>query len=384
MRGRKISGYAIVGAICLMLLAVTDIVRIAKYYVPYMFNGFLPYIIIQGIGAAGLIVIAIGRLAKAKTVMLSGSIAYMLCEVIFTYNSLSGIAGSNGFYSVMNLLINIFCLAAAVVLFVLILKCEKSKNLKYKWYIPAGCALFAGIFTVVVTGIGILYGEFAYKMAIILPILFRIAGMLFIGLDLMKIGAEKKVIPNMNGVPNAAYVNNQSRAYQGQPYRAQQPMGNAAGRQYVQQGNPQMQHQQMAGNTQQRYQQMPNINTAQYQQPQSNQQTQYQTAPNSAQYQQTVNNTQSQYQQTQSNAQTQYQQTSNSANAQYQQIQSSKQAQYQQMLNTNQNQQMQANSQSAEQVLTLAEELKKYKELVDAGIITQQEYEEKKKKLLGL
>ncbi len=54
------------------------------------------------------------------------------------------------------------------------------------------------------------------------------------------------------------------------------------------------------------------------------------------------------------------------------------------MLNTNQNQQMQANTQSTEQVLTLAEELKKYKELVDAGIITEQEYEEKKKKLLGL
>lgn len=383
MRGRKISGYAIVGAICLMLLAVTDIVRIAKYYVPYMFNGFLPYIIIQGIGTAGLIVIAIGRLAKAKTVMLSGSIAYMLCEVIFTYNSLSGIDGGEDFYGVVNLLINIFCLAAAVVLFVFILKCEKSKNLKYIWYIPAGCALFAGIFTVMVIGIGILYSEFAYNMAIMLPILFRIAGMLFIGLDLMKIGAEKKVVPNMNGVPNAAYVNNQSRTYQDQPYRAQQPMSNAPG-QHVQQGNPQMQHQQMAGNTQQRYQQMPNINTAQYQQPQSNQQTQYQTTPNSAQYQQTVNNTQSQYQQTQSNAQTQYQQTSNSANAQYQQIQSSKQAQYQQMLNTNQNQQMQANAQSAEQVLTLAEELKKYKELVDAGIITQQEYEEKKKKLLGL
>lgn len=340
MRGRKISGYAIAGAICLMLLAVTDIVHIAKYYVPYMFNGFLPYIIIQGIGAAGLIVIAIGRLAKAKTVMLSGSIAYMLCEVIFTYNSLSGIAGSDDFYGVMNLLINIFCLAAAVVLFVFILKCEKSKNLKYKWYIPAGCALFAGIFTVVVTGIGILYGEFAYKMAIILPILFRIAGMLFIGLDLMKIGAEKKVVPNMNGVPNAAYVNNQSRTYQSQPYRAQQPMGNVSG-QHVQQGNPQMQYQQMAGNTQQRYRQMPNINTAQYQQLQY-QQTQYQTTPNSARYQQTVNNTQPQYQQ------------------------------------------MQANTQSTEQVLTLAEELKKYKELVDAGIITEQEYEEKKKKLLGL
>ena len=101
-------------------------------------------------------------------------------------------------------------------------------------------------------------------------------------------------------------------------------MGNVSG-QHVQQGNPQMQYQQMAGNTQQRYQQMPNINTAQYQQPQ-----------------------------------------------------------YQQMLNTNQNQQMQANTQSTEQVLTLAEELKKYKELVDAGIITEQEYEEKKKKLLGL
>ena len=324
MRGRKISGYAIAGAICLMLLAVTDIARIAKYYVPYMFNGFLPQVIMQSIGAVGLIVIAIGRLAKAKTVMMSGSIAYMLCEVIFTYNSLSGIAGSDDCYGVMNLLINIFCLAAAVVLFVFILKCEKSKNLKYKWYIPAGCALFAGIFTVVVTGIGILYGEFAYKMAIILPILFRIAGMLFIGLDLMKIGAEKKVVSNMNGVPNAAYVNNQSRTYQSQPYRVQQPMGNVSG-QHVQQGNPQMQYQQMAGNTQQRYQQMPNINTAQYQQPQ-----------------------------------------------------------YQQMLNTNQNQQMQANTQSTEQVLTLAEELKKYKELVDAGIITEQEYEEKKKKLLGL
>lgn len=102
-----------------------------------------------------------------------------------------------------------------------------------------------------------------------------------------------------------------------------------------------MQYQQMAGNTQQRYQQMPNINTAQYQQPQY-QQTQYQTTPNSARYQQTVNNTQPQYQQ------------------------------------------MQANTQSTEQVLTLAEELKKYKELVDAGIITEQEYEEKKKKLLGL
>ena len=101
-------------------------------------------------------------------------------------------------------------------------------------------------------------------------------------------------------------------------------MGNVSG-QHVQQGNPQMQYQQMAGNTQQRYQQMPNINTAQYQQPQ-----------------------------------------------------------YQQMLNTNQNQQMQANTQSTGQVLTLAEELKKYKELVDAGIITEQEYEEKKKKLLGL
>ncbi len=340
MRGRKISGYAIAGAICLMLLAVTDIARIAKYYVPYMFNGFLPQIIMQSIGAVGLIVIAIGRLAKAKTVMLAGSIAYMLCEVIFTYNSLSGIAGSDDFYGVMNLLINIFCLAAAVVLFVFILKCEKSKNLKYKWYIPAGCALFAGIFTVVVTGIGILYGEFAYKMAIILPILFRIAGMLFIGLDLMKIGAEKKVVSNMNGVPNAAYVNNQSRTYQSQPYRVQQPMGNVSG-QHVQQGNPQMQYQQMAGNTQQRYQQMPNINTAQYQQPQY-QQTQYQTTPNSARYQQTVNNTQPQYQQ------------------------------------------MQANTQSTEQVLTLAEELKKYKELVDAGIITEQEYEEKKKKLLGL
>ena len=140
----------------------------------------------------------------------------------------------------------------------------------------------------------------------------------------MKIGAEKKVVSNMNGVPNAAYVNNQSRTYQSQPYRVQQPMGNVSG-QHVQQGNPQMQYQQMAGNTQQRYQQMPNINTAQYQQPQ-----------------------------------------------------------YQQMLNTNQNQQMQANTQSTEQVLTLAEELKKYKELVDAGIITEQEYEEKKKKLLGL
>lgn len=45
---------------------------------------------------------------------------------------------------------------------------------------------------------------------------------------------------------------------------------------------------------------------------------------------------------------------------------------------------MQANAQSTEQVLTLAEELKKYKELVDAGIITELEYEEKKKKLLGL
>ncbi len=64
----------------------------------------------------------------------------------------------------------------------------------------------------------------------------------------MKIGAEKKVVPNMNGVPNAAYVNNQSRTYQGQPYRAQQPMGNVSG-QHVQQGNPQMQYQQMAGNT---------------------------------------------------------------------------------------------------------------------------------------
>lgn len=324
MRGRKISGYAIVGAICLMLLAVTDIARIAKYYVPYMFNGFLPQVIMQSIGAVGLIVIAIGRLAKAKTVMLAGSIAYMLCEIIYTYTSLTGMAGSNGFYSVMNLLINIFCLAAAVGLFVFILKCEKSKKLKYIWYIPAGCVLLAGIFTVVVTGIGILYGKFAYKMAIILPILFRISGMLFIGLDLMKIGAEKKVVPNMNGVPNVAYVNNQSRTYQGQPYRAQQPMGNVSG-QHVQQGNPQMQYQQMAGNTQQRYRQMPNINTAQYQQPQ-----------------------------------------------------------YQQMLNTNQNQQMQANTQSTEQVLTLAEELKKYKELVDAGIITEQEYEEKKKKLLGL
>lgn len=314
MRGRKISGYAIVGAICLMLLAIADIVRIAKYYVPYMFNGLLPQVIMQSIGATGLIVIVIGRLTKAKTVMLVGSIAYMLCKVIYTYNSLSGIAGDAGFYGVMNLLSNIFCLGAAVVLFVFILKCEKSKKLKYIWYIPAGCALFAGIFTVGVTGIGVLHGKFAYKMAIILPILFRIAGMLFIGLDLMKIGAKKKVVPNMNGVSNAAYMNNQSRTYQGQPYRAQQPMGNASG-QHVQQGNPQMQHQQMAGNTQQRYQQMPNINTAQYQQPQSNQQTQYQTTPNSAQYQQTVNNTQSQYQQ-----------TSNSANAQYQKIQNSTQA----------------------------------------------------------
>lgn len=233
MRGRKISGYAIAGAICLMLLAVTDIARIAKYYVPYMFNGFLPQVIMQSIGAVGLIVIAIGRLAKAKTVMLAGSIAYMLCEIIYTYTSLTGMAGSNGFYSVMNLLINIFCLAAAVGLFVFILKCEKSKKLKYIWYIPAGCVLLAGIFTVVVTGIGILYGKFAYKMAIILPILFRISGMLFIGLDLMKIGAEKKVVPNMNGVSNAAYVNNQSRTYQGQPYRAQQPMGNVSG-QHVQ------------------------------------------------------------------------------------------------------------------------------------------------------
>lgn len=350
MRGRKISGYAIVGAICLMLLAVTDIVRIAKYYVPYMFNGLLVPVIMQSIGVIGLIVIAIGRLAKARTVMLAGSIAYMLCKVIYAYNSLSGIAVSNDFYSVMNLLINIFCMAAAVVLFVFILKCEKSKNLKYVWYIPAGCALLEGVFAVVVTDFGVLHGPFAYKMSIILPILFRIAGMLFIGLDLMKIGAEKKAVPNMNGVPNAAYVNNQSRAYQGQPYRAQQPIGNAAG-QYVQQGNLQMQYQQMQNNTRQKYQQMPNTNTAQYQKPQANPQTQCQTTPNSAQYQQTVNNAQSQYQQ---------------------------------MPNTNQNQQMQANAQSTEQVLTLAEELKKYKELVDAGIITEQEYEEKKKKLLGL
>ena len=92
-----------------------------------------------------MIVIAIGRLAKAKTVMLSGSIAYMLCEVIFTYNSLSGIAGSDDFYGVMNLLINIFCLAAAVVLFVFILKCEKSKNLKYKWFRNCKAHMLTGI-----------------------------------------------------------------------------------------------------------------------------------------------------------------------------------------------------------------------------------------------
>lgn len=351
MRGRKISGYAIVGAICLMLLAVTYIVRIAKYYVPYMFNGLLVPVIMQSIGAIGLIVIAIGRLAKARTVMLAGSIAYMLCKVIYAYNSLSGIDVSNDFYSVMNLLINIFCMAAAVVLFVFILKCEKSKNLKYVWYIPAGCALLEGVFAVVVTDFGVLHGPFAYKMSIILPILFRIAGMLFIGLDLMKIGAEKKAVPNMNGVPNVAYVNNQSRAYQGQPYRAPQQMGNTAG-QYAQQGNMQMQYQQMAGNTQQRYPQMPN-NAAQYQQAQNNPQTQYQQMPNNPQ-------------------------------VQYQQMPNSTQAQYQQTSNTNQTQQTQANAQSSEQVLTLAEELKKYKELVDAGIITEQEYEEKKKKLLGL
>ena len=287
--------------------------------------------VIQGIGAIGVIVIAIGRLAKAKTVMLVCSVAYMLCEVIYTYNSLSGLAGSDGFYGVMNLFVNIFCLAAVVVLFIFILKFEKLKSMKYIWYIPAGCALISGLFMVGMYGTAILHSPFAYKMSLILPILFRIAGILFIGLDLMKLSAEKKTVPNMNGVPNTAYANNQARAYQGQPYRAPQQRNDTAG-QYAQQGNPQMQYRQMAGNAQQRYQQMPN-NTVQYQQPQTNPQTQ-----------------------------TQYQQTSNA----------------------NQNQQTQANAQSSEQVLTLAEELKKYKELVDAGIITEQEYEEKKKKLLGL
>lgn len=383
MRGRKISESTIAGAICLMLLAVMDIILIFRVYVLGIVVGIPSFIIIQCIEAIGVIVIAIGRLAKTKTVMLVGSVAYMLCEVIYTYNSLSVITVDNDFYGVMDLFENIFCLAAAVVLFVFILKFEKSKSMKYIWYIPAGCALISGIFTMRMYGTLILHGEFGYDMLLILPILFRIAGMLFIGLDLMKIGAEKETVPNMNSVPNAAYANNQVRAYQGQPYRAPQQRGNAAG-QYAQQGNPQMQYQQMQNNTQQKYQQMPNTNTAQYQKPQANPQTQYQTTPNSAQYQQTVNNAQSQYQQTASNPQTQYQQTTNSANAQYQQMQNSTQLQYQQMTNTNQNQQMQANAQSTEQVLTLAEELKKYKELVDAGIITEQEYEEKKKKLLGL
>ena len=351
MRGRKISGSAIVGAICLMLLAVMDIIRIFRFYVPYMIPGLMVQAVIQGIGAIGVIVIAIGRLAKAKTVMLVGSVAYMLCEVIYTYNSLSGLAGSDGFYGVMNLFVNIFCLAAAVVLFIFILKFEKLKSMKYIWYIPAGCALISGIFMVGMYGTAILHSPFAYKMSLILPILFRIAGMLFIGLDLMKLSADKKTVPNMNGVPNTAYANNQVRAYQRQPYRAPQ------------QGNPQMQYQQMPGNAQQRYQQMPN---------------------NAVQYQQTQNNPQTQYPQMPNNPQAQYRQTANHAQMQYQQMSNSTQTQYQQTSNTNQNQQTQANTQSSEQVLTLAEELKKYKELVDAGIITEQEYEEKKKKLLGL
>ena len=49
-----------------------------------------------------------------------------------------------------------------------------------------------------------------------------------------------------------------------------------------------------------------------------------------------------------------------------------------------QEQKAKENTQSVSAVAGSAEELKKYKELLDSGIITQEEFETKKKQLLGL
>ena len=59
MRGRKISESTIAGAICLMLLAVMDIILIFRVYVLDIVVGIPSFIIIQCIEAIGVIVIAI-------------------------------------------------------------------------------------------------------------------------------------------------------------------------------------------------------------------------------------------------------------------------------------------------------------------------------------
>lgn len=335
MRGKKLNGYAAAGAV---LLIIASIIGIASYnlrmrglYMAGIFAQILGQICIAHVGILGLLIIGVGRLAKSKVMMLIGCGAYALKNIIYTYDCLMAMQYSdNRRLMLLQVGIDVFALATAIILFVFILNYGKMKNIRYIWYIPAICIGISSIFTLCYYGqvyprmFWVLKNEIGDILAAILNIL----GIIFICLDIVK----------------AIYPERQKTVYSGQAYRMQpqQTVPGATG-QYVQN---------MAGS---------------YAQPQCRQ---------------GQNNPQFQYQQMTGNMQ----QQKNTSQVMNQQMAGNVQPQYQQMRNNMQNQniQMQTTAGNGEHKLSLEEELKKYKELADDGVITMQEYEEKKKKLLGL